>query len=432
MDSAHKKIKVRWILIASSLLVIVGLLGLTACSSTDHVTGSTASKTPVAQDTVQNQMSQSSQEAMLENTFAIYIGNSFTAGVGSSTGHSGIYELTKDMFQDSRCFISMGAGLVNYEGQGGEGNYVDLLQQAVTDESFDNTQVTHIFFVGARGDCWARNKLDDDAVWLGSMHDSLVQINEIINTNFPNAKYCGYVWADAFKDINSASERQKTYCTYTVNELMPEMLNGTRLQYMGWIGWDILFDRECFAADGAHPNDAGYQRLAHDFKSALFGNFVCQPKTCQMNNPLSQLYSEGVAADSSESIRLTSTPDGLYVWFPPYYKSAGVGFAQSTEMLDSEYLAGTAEGIPIKTDALLGDQGASGSLDIGTMKLVLSREEKNGFQSYVIGVSLVCSDAGTSLIFKPIANGITQGELPGPAGYDYLIGNSMMYPYIWR
>lgn len=432
MDSAHKKIKVRSLLIASGLLFIVGLLGLTACSFAGQAASAASSKASTIQESAQNQMNQPSQEAMLENTFAIYIGNSFTAGVGSSTGHSGIYELTKDMFQDSRCFISMGAGLIDYEGQGGEDNYVDLLQRAVDDGTFDNAQVTHIFFVGARGDCWARNKLDDDAVWLEGMHDSLVQIDEIINASFPNAKYCGYVWADAFKDLNSASEKQKTYCTYTVNELMPEMLNGTRLQYMGWIGWDILFDRECFAADGAHPNDAGYQRLAHDFKSALFGNFVCQPKICQMNNPLSQLSSEGVAADSSESIRLTSTPDGLYVWFPPYYKSAGVGFAQSTEMLDSEYLAGTAEGIPIKTDGLLGDQGASGSLDIGTMKLVLSREEKNGFQSYAIGVSLVCSETGTSLVLKPIANGAIQGELPGPAGYDYLIGNSMMYPYVWR
>lgn len=418
--------------IACCLLPLLVSFAFVACSNGSIESSEREADTDIMLESLQDQAVSPAKESMDGNTFALYIGNSFTAGAGSSTKHTGIYELTKNMFDDSRCFISLGAGFIDYDGHDNGTDYVTLLQEAVVDGSFDNAEVTHLFIIGARGECWARSTLDDDATWLLGIHDAIAEVDEIIRENFPNLRYCGYVWADAFKDYASASERQKTYSTYTINELMPNMLDGTCMHYMGWIGWDILFDQDCFSADGYHPNDVGYQRLAHDFELAFYGSYECLPKTAQFTSPL---YDQASKAESSAStggsIRLISTPAAVCVWFPPYYSAASLNQASMTSMLNSECLLGTASTVPIKIGGLAGERINSGVLIMGCMRLLPQGSDANGTQEQKVEVALQCGNGGTSLYMQtPSKTALTQDHSVA-AGLDSLSNNRLVYPYGW-
>lgn len=74
----------------------------------------------------------------------------------------------------------MEAGLLDYEEHANGISYVELLQDAIADESFDNSQVTHIFIIGAREECWVRNKLENDTIWLESTDGALTEIDDLI------------------------------------------------------------------------------------------------------------------------------------------------------------------------------------------------------------------------------------------------------------
>lgn len=370
--------------------------------------------------------SESAQESVSGDTFALYIGNSFTAGLGSSTGNTGIYELTKDMFQDSRCFISMGAGLLDYEEHASGINYVELLQDAIADESFDNSQVTHIFIIGARGECWARNELENDAIWLEGIDEALTEIDDLINNNFPNARYCGYAWADAVADYNRSSGQLKTYTTFTLNELIPRMLEKTCMQYMGWIGWDIFFDKEAFSSDGYHPNDLGYKTLAKNFRSAFFDEYECQPKSFEMQNFLAD--DSSAADESTGSIRLSSTPNGISVLFPTDVSIQRLCSTATKTILTGEQPVGTAQGIPVKINSFETGKSDSGELVVGSINLITFANDENEPKCFPLELSITCSDKGTSLYCKTRTIDEYSHMVPDSC---YLENNSLNYLYAW-
>ena len=59
--------------------------------------------------------------------------------------------------------------------------------------------------------------------------------------------------------------------------------------YCGWIGFEILLKESLFASDDAHPNDAGYRRLAQLFIDAINGQFQYQTKTATAYLPFSNI-----------------------------------------------------------------------------------------------------------------------------------------------
>lgn len=376
-----------------------------------------------------NVTSVSAQESLNGDTFALYIGNSFTAGLGSSTNNTGIYELTKDMFQDSRCFISMGAGLLDYEEHPNGINYVELLQDAIADESFDNSRVTHIFIIGARGECWARNELENDAIWLESIDEALAEIDGLISNNFPNVRYCGYAWADAVADYNRSSGQLKTYTTYTLNELIPCMLENTSMQYMGWIGWDIFFDKEAFSNDGYHPNDLGYRILAKNFRSAFLDEYKCLPKSFEIQNFLAD---DSLTADElTDSIHLSSTPSGVSILFPADVSIRRLCSTAIKAILTGEQPVGIAEGIPIKINSFDTRKSDNGKLVIGNINLIAFANDEDELRCFPLELSITCSNEGTSLYCKASDGRIFNEYSYMISNSCYLENNSLNYFYAW-
>lgn len=413
------------------ICIVLSIFSLNACSATSDI-ASESFQIDSKNQPVKNSINMPIEKTMYGETFALYIGNSFTAGTGSSSGHTGIYELTKDCFDDSRCFISMGGAFINYEGHDDGLDYVDVLTKAINDDSFDNAAITHIFIIGARGDCWARSELNNDVKWLQQTKDSILEINALISSHFTNVRYCGYAWADAYKDYGYASERQKTNYTFDVNSIIPSMFDDTCISYMGWIGWDILFARDCFSSDGYHPNDKGYQILANNFTEALSSIYKCTPKVALLENPLYRLFpSEGEINQEDQLIHLTSTPNGISLQMSPHYSPKTITLIELEDLLSKNHSVGVADDFPIKIDAFSELGTNAGTLDIGCMELLCPGERDDTFQAYRIKVSLLCSASGTALYFEKKDDPWDITDKSMLMDQTYLLGNNATYSYFW-
>lgn len=198
--------------------------------------------------------------------FALYIGNSFTLGTGSSTGRNGIYERTKDLFDDSLMKYSDGTGFDQYTGHGASNTFDALLSQFANDPSVDNNAITDIIFISAMG--------DTRAICEGKNMSGLKNTIDNAHSKFPNASV--YIY---YAEITGKKDVQKQYSEYypiaqlRVHELFEFYANKYRYTYLGWGGWEINFDDQYCFTDHYHPNDNGYTILSSAFKNAFNGNY---------------------------------------------------------------------------------------------------------------------------------------------------------------
>ena len=205
-------------------------------------------------------------------TLALYIGNSYTDGIGSTTQHDGIYSLTHDMFDDSYVFTSGGAGFSSYEGQSGEKNFGELVQDAISSSKFNPEDVTHVIFVGA----WGETELLEEKNFNGfeMIKTAINNVSKTCTKAFSNLERMCYYWAEARQEpyINN-----NLYWEFAVHNLAPLLFDSSEIEYIGWGGWDLLYNPAYFSNDKYHPNDAGYRLLSNNFKRAFNGNLHYMP-----------------------------------------------------------------------------------------------------------------------------------------------------------
>lgn len=79
---------------------------------------------------------------------ALYIGNSYTAGVGSTSGDEGLFDLTKDLFDNAYKKTGSGTGFLTYTNHEND-TFNILLNNAINDNTIDNNSITDIIVIGA-------------------------------------------------------------------------------------------------------------------------------------------------------------------------------------------------------------------------------------------------------------------------------------------
>ena len=79
---------------------------------------------------------------------ALYIGNSYTAGTGSSSGNNGLFNLTKDLFDNAYIKTGGGIGFLPYKDHE-DVTFNIILNNAINDDSIDNNSITDIIVIGA-------------------------------------------------------------------------------------------------------------------------------------------------------------------------------------------------------------------------------------------------------------------------------------------
>lgn len=199
-------------------------------------------------------------------TNALFIGNSYTDGVGA-TNYNGMYKRLKKYFTNA--YKSTGALGGNGFGTYTDHNetFLDLLEAADANTAFDSEDITHIFFMSAMGDTRIICEGNDTTIY-----NNMTACTAYAATHFPNAKiYVCYLETVYGRSVQSAYSNAYFYKQYRVHWLFENYCRELGIIYLGWLGWNTNQLSGFNAADNYHPNDAGYDMLESAFRNAFFG-----------------------------------------------------------------------------------------------------------------------------------------------------------------
>lgn len=204
---------------------------------------------------------------------AIYLGNSFINGVGSTSGEDGIFKKTKDMFNAAYKYADGGVGFLTYTGH--TKTFYTLLQNAIADTSFDNSDVSDIIICSAIGDTCALK--ERGSAFSTDLSTAMQNLMSLINSEFPaNVRVTlAMVEGRVRTSFTSSYVGDVPYKTpFNVNRYLSLYSERYGYDYIGWIGWNIFMRGTGYhSADETHPNDLGYDVLSTTFKNAFNGAY---------------------------------------------------------------------------------------------------------------------------------------------------------------
>ena len=217
------------------------------------------------------------------NTFALYFGNSYSRGVGSSN-NKGLYDLTKDIYGGSKLYSGDGTGFIDY-GQHANDTFLTHLEHAINDTSYDHNKVTHINIIGAWGE--SREIAKDGAIiGMKKIGDAIQAFMGLVKQHFPNCKEVNYAWCEirffyqqSLYGINNTARSE-----WLVNSIMSKECEQLGMRYLGWCSWNWNFSKYYVSTDNYHPNDSGYSKIAECLKHQLQNGSLTYTSSTQHTN----------------------------------------------------------------------------------------------------------------------------------------------------
>ena len=236
------------------------------------------------------------------DTTAVYIGNSYTEGVGG-TSSGGLFGQTSKLFKKAFKYTSSGAGfLINSVTTE---SFNDLLNKAIQDAKVINSEVTHLILIGAWGE--SRSLAEHGATnWINQEQAAMKTLADNAKANFPNLRRIVYYWAESRRIpiINTGGAFDSPEWSYRVHNNIDFMTRKSGIEYGGWIGWSIWQNQLAFSADNYHPNDIGYGIMGEQLIKSFHGDLEYFARTCQVTDAYSSIIT-GITGD----ILITDYPD---------------------------------------------------------------------------------------------------------------------------
>lgn len=236
------------------------------------------------------------------DTTAVYIGNSYTEGVGG-TSSGGLFGQTSKMFTNAFKYTSSGAGfLINSVTTE---SFNDLLNKAIQDTKVINSEVTHLILIGAWGESRSLAELGATN-WINQEQAAMKTLADNAKANFPNLRRIVYYWAESRRIpiINTGGAFDSPEWSYRVHNNIDFMTRKSGIEYGGWIGWSIWQNQTAFSADNYHPNDTGYGIMGEQLIKSFHGDLDYFARTCQVTDAYSSII-PGITGD----ILITDYPD---------------------------------------------------------------------------------------------------------------------------
>lgn len=210
----------------------------------------------------------------------VYIGNSYTDGVGSSDGKSGFFGLTRHiLFNDSYSFTSGGIGFAKYSDH--DTTFNDMVSNASASAQFDNDKVNAVIFTCAMGDTRAICDKGYNA-WVNGLATTINHAR----TAFPNAviivQYAETVFGRNVQKSYSVNYNQVQYYIHYALGVFATQYGYT---YIGWIGWNTNQQSGFNYEDNYHPNDKGYKAIVTSFFNGFYGESPYRMRSYQYRIP---------------------------------------------------------------------------------------------------------------------------------------------------
>lgn len=203
---------------------------------------------------------------------AIYLGNSYCVGVGSTSGTDGIFSKSKKMFDEAYEFYEGGIGFLPYSGR--TVTFEDKLDEAIASTSFDNADVTDIIILSACGDTSALQYYGE-ATFITQMQSALASLKSKISANFSDKVRVSVTLCDirSHRTLTWTVGTSDYYRPFHIHKVFSKLLAEAGIEYLGWIGFNAMMDTNYTSSDYYHPSDVGYNVLGSLFRSAYQGTF---------------------------------------------------------------------------------------------------------------------------------------------------------------
>ena len=244
--------------------------------------------------------------------------------IGNSYVEQGCTDKIADMFQNVYQKLAGGTGFATYTDHATD--FEDQLDAAISDSSIINNNVTHIIFVSAMGDTRAIVEHGVDT-YRASLNSTLASMKTKIATSFPNCKNAMVTFAEC---RNVASFTGNSYAAlFRVHKAFKDYCAANDFWYMGWSGFNNMFNSSGFEADHYHPNAAG---------ASIIGQFI--KDSFQGTAEYREFYSQksgatiGYTADSTSTVQTKLTPDTASIYIRNITGSGAVTIAANGTFLD--------------------------------------------------------------------------------------------------
>ena len=205
------------------------------------------------------------------NRNALYVGNSYTIGIGSSDNQTGIYKLTKFIFGETNAVWGDGIGFLPYTAH--TETFLTKYQKFITENPEKSQKLTDIIVVSAYGDTRALIAKNNNSQYQQELIAALNNFMSLVHKNSPKAMV-HVVFAEGTSQENKGGVTvRKEFELDNIFAGTIAQLSYKNIRYLGWTGWNITHRANCFSGDGYHPNNHGYDFLATSFIESFFGAF---------------------------------------------------------------------------------------------------------------------------------------------------------------
>ena len=186
--------------------------------------------------------------------------------IGNSYIGKGVCNILLEQFDHSYSKVSDGAGFVAYTGH--SVTFEDLLDDAIADNAIDKDTITDILFVSAAGDPRAYD--EGSSAYNNALASTLASINTKISANFTNCRRTMVTFAE-IRDIavTNDSKYSSLFAIHRTFKLYASMYN---FQYLGWCGFDSMFNANNVMTDHLHPTAQGAERIGSWLRNSYNGH----------------------------------------------------------------------------------------------------------------------------------------------------------------
>lgn len=186
--------------------------------------------------------------------------------IGNSYVGYGCADIIKGCFKNSYQHTKGGAGFLAYTGN--TDDYEDAVDDAIADATIPKDSITDVLFISAMGDSRARYERTA-AQFSSQLTTKLNSIMTKLKANYPNMKRAVVTLAET-RD-SAAFSNNKWNTVFQVHRAFKEICNECGYDYIGWSGWNTLFDSTYLQADHYHPSAAGAEVIGTWIRNAYFG-----------------------------------------------------------------------------------------------------------------------------------------------------------------
>ena len=189
--------------------------------------------------------------------------------IGNSYVYFGVARKIEALFDAYYEKYESATGFITYADR--TKTFVTELDDAIADDDIPKDEITDILFVSAMGD--TRAYTENSSTFSANVLTAMESIQNKVTANFPNCKNVMLTLAETRDIAYFTGENANKYSAlFQVHKIFKNLCFTRSINYIGWSGFNALFNSDFVQSDHYHPSDAGNDVIGEWIKNAYLGH----------------------------------------------------------------------------------------------------------------------------------------------------------------